>query len=155
MNIFELSSILYYADFLSLQNESDTVTDNCKYFYIHGVPMNSSYIADVEPVYDMNNQYFKQAFTEYNTLKSKFGDDGAESFLDNLCNLGVAGSVNAVQMLKYIHRYDDKDERAAAFKKYNKNLKNRKYTHLINEDGELVEQECSKYVAHTEASRLR
>ena len=40
-------------------------------------------------------------------LKHKFGEDGAMSFIKNLCNLGVAGSVNATQMMKYIHRYDD------------------------------------------------
>jgi len=29
-------------------------------------------------------------------LKDKYGDEGALSFLDNICNLGVAGSVNAI-----------------------------------------------------------
>ena len=41
-------------------------------------------------------------------LKHKFGEDGAMSFIKNLCNLGVAGSVNATHMMKYIHSYDDK-----------------------------------------------
>lgn len=28
-------------------------------------------------------------------LKDKFGEDGVLSFINNICNLGVAGSVNA------------------------------------------------------------
>lgn len=51
-------------------------------------------------------------------LKHKFGDDGAISFLKNICNLGVAGSVNATQMMKYIHRYDEKLERDKAFMRF-------------------------------------
>lgn len=48
----ELNAILYYADFLSLKSESIPVTDNCKYFFIHGCPINSAYIVDLEPEYD-------------------------------------------------------------------------------------------------------
>ena len=84
-------------------------------------------------------------------LKHKFGEDGAISFIKNLCNLGVAGSVNATQMMKYIHRYDDKYERDKAFRMFKFNRSKAKYTHLIhNDDGEIVEEECTKYVAHAE-----
>lgn len=58
MNDIELNAILYYADFLSLQAISVPVTDNCKYFYIHKVPINSCYILDLEPIFDENNTYF-------------------------------------------------------------------------------------------------
>jgi len=58
MNNIELNAILYYADFLSLKQLSYPVTDNCKYFFIHGVPMNSLYILDLKPNYDENNPYF-------------------------------------------------------------------------------------------------
>lgn len=84
-------------------------------------------------------------------LKHKFGDDGAISFLKNLCNLGSAGSVNATQMMKYIHRYDEKQERDKAFKLFKLNRSNKKYTHLTrNDDGDITQEECSKYVAHAE-----
>lgn len=84
-------------------------------------------------------------------LKRKFGEDGAQSFVKNLCNLGVAGSVNATQMMKYIHRYDDPAERNKAFRAFKFNRSKKKYTHLTrNDDGEIIEEECSKYVAHAE-----
>ena len=37
MNDIELNAILYYADFLSLKDVSQPVTDNCKYFFVHGI----------------------------------------------------------------------------------------------------------------------
>ena len=150
MNNFELSSILYYADFLSMQETSTTVTDTCKYFYIHGVPINAAFILDLQPQYNVNNKYFKKAYDEYQLIKSKFGDKGVWSFLDNICNLGVAGSVNGIQMLKCIHRYSDKRERDAAFRKYRQFKNNYKYTHIIQGENGPEERECSKYVAHVE-----
>ena len=59
MNQIELNAILYYADFLSLKHVNHPVTDNCKYFYIHGVPMNSLFILNLTPEYDENNEFFK------------------------------------------------------------------------------------------------
>jgi hypothetical protein len=29
-------------------------------------------------------------------IKAKYGNEGALSFLDNICNLGVAGAVNGI-----------------------------------------------------------
>lgn len=52
MTDIEQNAILYYADFLSLKYKSHPVTDNCKYFFIHGCPINSAYIVDLEPEYD-------------------------------------------------------------------------------------------------------
>lgn len=84
-------------------------------------------------------------------LKSKYGYDGAQSFLKNICNLGVSGSVNDTQMMKYIHRYDDKRERDNAFEQFKINKNNKKYSHFItNDDGEIVEEQCTKYIAHAE-----
>lgn len=151
MNDFKMSAILYYADFLSLQHANKPVTQTCKYFYIHGVPMNIAYIVDQQPIYDVEDPWLQKSIKEYSMLKDKFGEDGVLSFINNICNLGVAGSVNATQMMKYIHRYDDKDERNKAFKAYKTNYRNQKYTHLIhNDDGDIVEQECTKYIAHAE-----
>lgn len=151
MNEFEMSSILYYADFLSLQYQDQPCTDSCKYFFIHGVPMNIAYIINQQPVYDINNKWFQKSLKEYSMLKSKYGYDGAISFLKNICNLGVAGSVNATQMMKYIHRYDEKSERDKAFMRFKQNRSKKIYTHITrNDDGEITQEQCSKYVAHAE-----
>lgn len=58
LNNIELNIILYYADYLSLKELSIPVTDNCKYYYIHGYPMNSAYIVGLEPFYDSENPYY-------------------------------------------------------------------------------------------------
>jgi hypothetical protein len=47
MNNIELNAVLYYADFLSLKAINQPVTDNCKYFFIHGAPINSLFILDL------------------------------------------------------------------------------------------------------------
>ena len=47
MSNIELSAILFYADFLSLKAVSHPVTDNCKYFYVYGIPMNSAFILNM------------------------------------------------------------------------------------------------------------
>ena len=69
MNNIELNSIFFYADFLSLKSTSQPVTDNCKYFFIYGCPINSAFILNMEPIYDPENKYLLQAFKEYNMLK--------------------------------------------------------------------------------------
>ena len=47
MTHLELNAILYYADFLSLKERNHPVTDNCKYFFIHGYPINSAFIVNL------------------------------------------------------------------------------------------------------------
>lgn len=156
MNNIELNAILYYADFLSLQEISIPVTDNCKYFYIHNTPINSCFILDLEPIYDPENQYFQQAQQEYTILKDKFGEDGVISFIENIINLSARGAVNAEQMLRCIHQFSSKIERKEAFKKYKNWKNNKKYIHsVIGEDGKLEEHECSMYVYHVERSPKR
>lgn len=151
MNDIELNAILYYADFLSLKATHKPVTDNCKYFFIHGVPMNSLYILDLQPVYDEQNEYFKQAKVEYEVIKNKFGDDGVESFIDDICCIKACGSVDAERMLKCIHQYSSKHEKKQAFNAYNDWNRSKKYTHtIINEDGDPQEKQCSSYVYHVE-----
>lgn len=108
MNDIELNAILYYADFLSLKDVSQPVTDNCKYFFVHGAPVNSLYIIDLEPIYDENNQYFRQAKGEYEMIKNKFGEEGVESFIEDVCSIRACGSVDAERMLKCIHQYSSK-----------------------------------------------
>ncbi len=156
MNEAELSTILYYADLLALKQSSTTVTDNCKYFFVHGVPMNISFIVNLQPFYDENSPYFQQSVKEYCMLKNKFGEEGVKSFMENICNLGLAGSVNAIQMLKYIHRYSDKEQRNRAFRQYKRFKNSIKYTTTtLDESGNEIEIECSKYIAHTERNSKR
>ena len=151
INHIELNAILFYADFLSLKAISQPVTDNCKYFYIHGVPINSAFILDLEPEYDVTNEYFKQALVEYSAIKNKYGDDGIESFIDDVCCIRACGSVDAERMLKCIHQYSSKHERKQAVNAYNTWKDNQTYTHVtINENGDPEEKECSKYVYHAE-----
>lgn len=151
MNEIELNVILYYADFLSLKEISIPVTDNCKYFYIHGTPVNSCFILDLEPIYDVENPYFVRAYEEYSTIKNKFGEEGVDSFVEGLANLSARGAVDAEQMLKAIHQYSTGIERKQAFKQYYTWKKNKKYKHtLINEDGLAEEKECTMYTYHVE-----
>ena len=151
MNNIELSAVLYYADFLSLKSTGHPVTDNCKYFFIYGVPMNSLFILDLQPVYNEEDPYFQQALVEYNIIKDKFGEDGVESFIDDICCIKACGSVNAEQMLKCIHQYSSKKERKQAFEQYYNWKNGLVYTRTtINENGKSIEQQCTKYVYHVE-----
>lgn len=151
MNEAELNAILFYADFLSLKEISQPITDNCKYFYVHGVPFNSSFIVGLQPEYDEDNRYFKQAKTEYDIIKQKFGEEGINSFIDDVCCIKACGSVDAERMLKCIHQYSTKKERKQALNQYNIWKNNQIYTHItINENGDPQETQCSKYVYHVE-----
>lgn len=150
----ELSAILYYADFLSMKERSIPVSDNCKYFFIYNAPINASYIAGVQPIFDENDEFFKQSLTEYTSLRRSFGDDGILSFVNSICNLSSCGKVSGEDMLRCLHRYSQKSEKAAALNKYKQHIKSTKYSHLIKkEDGKQSRVECSKYVAHVELAK--
>ena len=151
MNKIELNAILYYADFLSLKSISQPVTDNCKYFFIHSVPINSAFILDLEPIYDENNPYFQQAKAEYEIIRDKFGDEGVKSFVDDICSIKDCGSVNAEQMLKCIHQFSSKKDRKYAFSTYYTWKNSQTYTRItINENGESKETPCTRYIYHLE-----
>lgn len=87
LNQFEQSAILYYADYMSMRETSHPVSDTCKYFYVYGYPLNSSFMEDSEPFYDTEDQYYKNALSQYLMIKQKFGELGVCSFLNNICNL--------------------------------------------------------------------
>ena len=87
MNNIELNAILYYADLLSLTDISIPVPDNCKWYFI-------------------------QAKEDYYRLKDKFLEEGVESIIGHLCNLDALRCINAEQMLKCIHQYSSRRERA-------------------------------------------
>lgn len=151
MNSIETNAVLFFADYLSLKEQSIPVSRPCKYFFVHNCPINAAYIADVYPDIDVTNMYFKRAAYQYSLLKRKFGDDGVKSFIDGLCNIQSTGMVDADRMLKYIHRYSTKQERKAAFKILENHLNSKQYFHTtINELGDPQETECTQYVAHAE-----
>lgn len=153
MNLIEQNAVLYYADFLSLQAISIPVTDNCKYFYIHDVPMNSCYILGMSPIYDEQNQYYQQAKQEYEYLRDKVGEDGVQTFIEDISYLKAGGSVTAERMLSCIHHFSNKKNRKEAFRTYNTWKNNKKYYHTtINDDGKVEEVECSMYIYHAERS---
>lgn len=154
LNNIELNAVLYYADFLSLQNKSIPVTDTCKYFFIYNTPINAAFIADNKPIYDENNEYFRQSATEYCMLRDKFGTDGVMSFINNISCIGTAGAVDGERMLRCIHQYSQKNERYEALTKYKKHVKQTKYSHIIKgEDGKSKRVYCTKYVAHDEQAK--
>lgn len=156
MNIVEQNMILYYADFLSLKSVSKPVTDNCKYYFVHGVPMNSAYLVDLQPEFNESDKYYLQAYTECIQIQNKFGNDGLASFLEDICMLRARGCVNANQMLKYIHLFSTPEERRQAFRLYGKWVKNNKHKHYVrDDDGNSVEQVCSMYVSHFERGSVQ
>ena len=141
MNDIELNAILFYADYMSLRDTCTPVTDNCKYFYIHGVPMNAAFILNLEPEYDETNPYFVQAWAEYKAIKDKYDDEGLESFIDDICAIRACGSVSAEQMLTRIHQFSDKKTRKQAFSKYREWKDKQYYSHItINENGDPQEK---------------
>lgn len=151
MTHLELNAILYYADFLSLKERNHPVTDNCKYFFIHGYPINSAFIVNLEPEYDQEDQYIMQAIQEFQAIQEKYDEDAAMSFIDDICSIKACGSVNAEQMLKCIHQYSTKHERKIALNALKNWQKEQIYSHItLNENGDPQETECTKYVKHAE-----
>ena len=156
MNDIELNAILFYADFLSLKAISQPVTDNCKYFFIYGCPINSAYILDMEPIYDSNNQYLLQAYNEYNLIKQQYSEDAVMSFIDDICFIRACGMVDAERMLQCIHMFSTKTERKQAFKEYRQWKENNIQTHQINdENGNPLDVECTTYFKHAEIALER
>ena len=153
MNTVELNAVLYYADYLSLKAISQPVTDNCKYFFVHGCPINSAFILNLEPIYDVNNKYYLQAYKEYKMIKDQFYEDGVMSFINDICFIRSCGMVDAKRMLQNIHMFATNQERKQAFKEYNQWKNSLKYTRkIIDEDGNPQERECTRFFKHAEES---
>ena len=151
MNDIELNCILFYADYLSLKACSQPVTDNCKYFFIYGQPVNSAFILNSEPMYDSENKYLLEAYQHYELIKDQYSEDGVQSFINDICFIRACGMVDAERMLAWIHMFDTKQERKQAFNEYREWKRNNKYTHQVtDENGNPQRVECTKYVAHAE-----
>lgn len=153
MNEIEHNAILFYADFLSLQRENHPVTDNCKYFFIHGFPINSAYIVDMEPEYDINDKYIEQASQEFQAIKDKYDEDAAMTFIDDICSIRACGSVDAERMLKCIHQFSNRYEKKQAMNAYYNWKKQQFYSHItFDENGDPQTKQCTRYVKHAEKS---
>lgn len=48
---------------------------------------------------------------EYTIIKEKYGEEGVESFIDEVCCIKACGCVDAERMLNCIHQYSSKHER--------------------------------------------
>lgn len=153
INDGEKNLILYYADYISLQHENIPVTDSCKYFFIKGSPYNIEYIVTHDIEVDFDNKYVREAYNNLRMLSNCFTKNAAAKFLSDLCEIQACGVVDAERMIQYIYQYD-RDLKHKAFKKYNKYIKSKKYTHIVSdEDGNKIEKECTKYIAHAEKLR--
>lgn len=151
MNYFEQSAVLYYADFLSMQENNHPITDTCKYFFIHNTPINSCFLLDLEPFYDPENKYYKQALTQFELIKAKFGDEGIRSFIEDVCDIKACGCVSGERMLQRIHQYSTKKQKEHALNTYNNWKNNLNYKHIIKDDeGKPIIAKCTKEIAHIE-----
>ena len=148
------SYVLFYADYLSLRETYTPVTDNCKYYYIMGMPINCTKMVNSEPVYDVQNKYYIQAYQELTQIRNKVGLQALATFIRDLCNVFALGCINGEQMLKCILCYDSSKLRKKAINKYKQHMKDIQYTHIIkNDDGENISEPCSKYVYHVDQRR--
>lgn len=145
--------VLFYADYLSLQKTYTPITDTCKYYYILDCPINSTYIVNLEPVYDENNKYYIQSYKELKRIYDKFNFEALSEFIQNLCNIKAIGVVGGDTILKCILLYDDKKVRKKALSTYYEYMRNIQYDQEVVEDGEVRIEKCSKYVYHVNQAR--
>lgn len=101
------------------------------------------------PVYDENNEYYKQALQELYQIQSKTGRSGMISFLQNICNIFPRGCVSGSQILDCVVYYKTKREKREAKIKYNNYMSNIQYEINHEEDGDPCTTICTKYVRHT------
>ena len=103
INEVEYNAILFYSDVLSLEEQSIPFTESCKYFFIYNSPMHIFTIAGLNNDVDISNRYFKQSYDTYVLLRDKYGEEGIETFINNICSIAVSGMVDAERILKCIH----------------------------------------------------
>lgn len=150
-DILRQNIILYYADYLALRNENRQVTDNCKYYCVYDTPINLAYLVDSMPFFDEEDKYYKQSKEELSVIENKAGYEAIQNFVNNICNVKVMGCIDGQLMMKQIHQFSNGVERKRAFKDYDNWLSCQHYTHLqLNDAGDLVRHECTRYVAQQE-----
>lgn len=142
--------LLYYADYLALRNKSRHVSDNCKYYYLFGGPINVAYICNNKPFYNEEDQYYQQSVKEITMIINKAGIQEALEFVNALCNVKAMGVIDANLMLKQIHQFSTQIDRSTAFKDYTRWLSTQRYSYLgTNEHGDIVRMPCTRYLAHS------
>lgn len=145
------SYVLFYADYLSLRDTYTPITDNCKYYYILGMPINVTKVVGCEPIYDKESKFYVQSYQELDQIRNKAGIEALSTFVRDLCNVFALGCINGEQMLKCILCYDSSKLRKKAINKYKKYMKDIQYTHTVaDDDGNLIQEPCTKYVYHAE-----
>ncbi|WP_277045335.1 hypothetical protein [Sharpea azabuensis] len=133
-----------------MRNSSRHVTDNCKYYYLYGAPINVAYICDSKPFYDEEDKYYIQSIKEITAIINKAGIDEATNFVNAICNVRAMGVVDANLMLKQIHQFSTQIDRNTAFSDYNRWISSQKYSCIYtNEHGDSVRQVCTRYIAHS------
>ena len=107
-----------------------------------------------EPVYDVQNKYYVQAYQELTQIRNKVGLQALATFIRDLCNVFALGCINGEQMLKCILCYDSSKLRKKAISKYRVHMKNIEYTQEVcDDDGNIVKEPCTKYVYHVNQAR--
>lgn len=150
MTDLQKNLILYLADFFSMQEQNIPVTDTCKYFFINRAPLNIQYIATGNIDIDFDNPYVKNSILTLKMLNNNLTEKDAISFVTNLCEIQASGIVDGYRMLQFIYQYDEKMKKKA-LRTYRKHTKNQTFTHKVkDDDGEEIEVECSKYIAHAD-----
>lgn len=153
MTDVELNTILYLADYLSLQQKSIPVSETCKYFFIKGAPINIQYLQYKKIDVPLQNEYVKQALELCIMISHQFDEDGERDFIDHICEIQASGMVDAERMLQYIYQYDSKGKNKALDIYYNY-INNKKYIiEEEDEDGNITERECTKYIKHYEDNK--
>lgn len=149
-DLYFQSYVLFYADYLSLRDTYTPITDNCKYYYILGMPINVTRLVGYEPVYNKESKYYVQAYQELDQIRNNAGLEALSTFIRDLCNVFALGCINGEQMLKCILCYDTSKARKKAIAKYKEYMKNIKYTQNVrDDDGDIVQEPCTKYIYHT------
>lgn len=148
------SYVLFYADYLSLRDTYTPITDNCKYYYVLGMPMNVTRVVGYDPVFDKESKYYVQAYQELDQIRNKLGFEAISTFVRDLCNVFALGCINGEQMLKCILCYDSSKLRRKALNKYKTHMKNINYLRIIkDDDSNNIQQKCTKYVYHAEQNK--
>lgn len=153
-DLYFQSYVLFYADYLSLRDTYIPITDNCKYYYILGMPINVTRLVGYEPVYNKESKYYIQAYQELDQIRNNAGLEALSTFIRDLCNVFALGCINGEQMLKCILCYDNSKVRKKAINKYKQHMKDIQHTHVVkNDDGDDISEPCSKYVHHVDQRR--
>lgn len=149
-----INYILYYSDFKNLLKWYTTLT-NSSYHFINNMPYCSALLGEIKPVDTFHLKQYNtdgisknamgiidEVIEEYHMIKAKFGEDGLDNFVKNICNISGRPTINGQQMLIYITQEWDRKERRAALDYYNEQEAVRRT--ITDSEGHQIE--CTKYI---------